>query len=98
MRNTCILYSTAADAATAGRIGRTLVEEGLAACVNIIPGMQSIYRWQGAIEQADEVVLLVKTTTDQAAAAGERLRRQHPYQEPCVLELPVSGGSASYLE
>jgi periplasmic divalent cation tolerance protein len=92
-----ILYATCPDAVCAGRIGRALVDERLAACANLIPGLHAIYRWEGVVEEADEVVLLVKTEAALAAEAGRRLRELHPYAEPCVLELPVVGGSPSYL-
>lgn len=97
MRSPILVYSTCPDVATAERIGRQLVEEGLCACVNILPGMRSIYRWQGAVETADEVVLIIKTLADRAEAVGQRLRQLHPYTEPCVLHIPITGGSATYL-
>ena len=92
-----LVYSTAPDQAAAELLARILVDERLAACANILPGMRAIYRWQGTVESADEVVLLLKTTAAQAEALGARLRTLHPYEEPCVLVLPVAGGSASYL-
>jgi periplasmic divalent cation tolerance protein len=98
MSSAILVYSTCPDAATAERIGRHLVGEGLCACVNIIPGMRAIYRWQGAVETADEVVLIIKTVTGRAEAVGQRLRQLHPYTEPCELRIPVSGGSESYQD
>lgn len=92
-----LVYATCPDAAGAERIGRQLVEEGCCACVNIIPGMRSVYRWQGRIETADEAVLIVKASPDGLERASRRLRELHPYAEPCVLHLPVDGGSATYL-
>jgi periplasmic divalent cation tolerance protein len=92
-----LIYATAPDAVVAERIGRTLVEEEMAACANVLPGMRSVYRWQGRVETADEAVLILKTLAGQAAATMERLRALHPYQEPCALVLPVSGGLQTYL-
>ncbi|MCS6970214.1 MAG: divalent-cation tolerance protein CutA [Planctomycetota bacterium] len=92
-----LLYSTAPDAETAERLGAALVDEGLAACINVIPDMRSVYRWQGAVERSAEAVLIVKTTRAAAAAASARLRALHPYEVPCILELPIAGGDAAYL-
>lgn len=93
-----LILSTAPDAATADRLARALVEERLAACVNVLPGVRSTYRWQGAVEQADEVLLVVKTTVPAAASAAARLAELHPYATPEVLVVEPSGGSAAYLD
>ncbi len=85
------------DRDVAARIGRTLVEERLAACVTAIPAARSIYRWQGAIEEADEVVCLIKTNADRIEALGERLRVLHPYRVPELLVLDVESGLPAYL-
>jgi periplasmic divalent cation tolerance protein len=74
-----------------------LVEEGLVACVNLLPPMRSVYRWQGSIEQADEVQMVMKTTADRVPALRQRLRQLHPYDVPEFLVLPISGGSDDYL-
>ena len=66
-----VLLVTAPDAETGRRIARALVEERLAACVNVLPGVHSIYRWKGAVEEADEVMLVVKTRAERAAARAE---------------------------
>ena len=92
-----ILLSTAPDGDTAQRLARALVEEELAACVNVVPGVRSTYRWQGAIEDSDELLLVIKTTAAAAGAARERLAALHPYDVPEVLELTPSGGAAGYL-
>ena len=92
-----LIYATAPDAVVAERLGRTLVEEELAACANVLPGMRSVYRWQGRVESADEAVLILKTLAGRATATMQRLRALHPYQEPCALVLPVSDGLPSYL-
>lgn len=92
-----LVYITAPDAAAARALGRTLIEERLAACANVLPGMTAIYRWQGAIEQADEAVLILKTAADRVAALTERVRALHPYRVPCVVTLPIEGGNAEFL-
>lgn len=92
-----LVYVTVPDAATAERIGRDLVESGLAACANILPGMRSIYRWQGAVEAADECVLIVKCPTAAVPAATRRIIDVHPYDLPCVIDWPIAGGNPLYL-
>lgn len=88
---------TAPDLETAERVGGTVVEEGLAACANLVPGVVSLYRWEGAMQRDDEVLVVLKST----AGAVERLRARvveiHPYDVPEVLALPVSEGHAPYL-
>ena len=88
---------TAPDSHTAERLARALVEERLAACVNTIPGVRSFYRWEGRLEDADELLLVVKTRADRTAALAARVRELHPYALPEVLELAAAGGSAEYL-
>lgn len=78
-------------------LARTLVDERLAACVNVLPAMQSVYRWEGRVDQAAEYQLIMKTTTDRVEALERRLTELHPYDVPELLVLPVSGGSAAYL-
>ena len=74
-----------------------LVEEKLAACVNILPAMRSVYRWKGAVEGADERQLVIKTTRARLSALEARIRKLHPYDVPEFLVLPVDAGSADYL-
>jgi len=78
-------------------LARALVGERLAACVNVLGSMRSTYRWQGAVEQADERQLVIKTTTSRVAALDARLREMHPYEVPELLVLPVTGGGEDYL-
>ncbi len=78
-------------------LGRVLVSERLAACVNVLPSVSSVYRWAGVVEEADEALALVKTTSDRLEALTAQVRRLHPYDEPEVIALPVVGGSPSYL-
>ena len=94
---TVFAYITCPTLAEAERIGRALVEERLAACVNLLPGMRSLYRWQGRIDTADEVVLIAKTLRTRAVPLTKRVIALHPYSCPCVVLLPVVGGSAAYL-
>jgi len=90
--------TTTANAEEAVRLGRTLVEERLAACATLIPAVQSIYRWQGAIESATETLLLLKTGSEQLAALEARLHELHSYQTPEFLVLGVEAASQPYLE
>ncbi len=78
-------------------MGRTLVEERLAACATIISGAQSIYRWQGQIDSSAETILLLKTESDRLAALDSRLHELHSYQTPELLVLTVDSGSHDYL-
>ena len=78
-------------------LARALVTEGLAACVNLVPGVRSIYRWEGKVQSDDEVLLLIKTTEVQVAALTERVKALHSYDLPEVLALPAVGGSEPYL-
>lgn len=93
-----VVLVTAPDLDTAARLGRALVEERLAACVNLVPGLRSIYRWEGALHDDAEVLLLVKTRTDRLEGLSARVKELHPYALPEVLALPASGGSPAYLE
>lgn len=93
-----VALSTAPDAETGARIARALVEERLAACVNLVPGVRSIYRWQGRVEDAGEVLLLIKTRAERVDALASRLRALHPYEVPELLALPVSAGLGPYLD
>lgn len=93
-----VCFCTCPDPDCANRIAEALVGERLAACVNIVPGLRSVYRWQGALESADEVLLLVKTGREQLAALTARIRDLHPYELPEVIAVEVAGGSAAYLD
>ena len=92
-----IILSTCADQPEAERIAQRLVELGLAACVNILPGVRSIYRWQGQIESAAEVLLLIKTSAEHSEQVQSAVASLHSYETPELLVLPVAGGSAGYL-
>jgi periplasmic divalent cation tolerance protein len=92
-----IVLSTCADREQAERIAHRLVEQQLAACVNILPGVQSIYRWQGKVESAGEVLMVIKTSTDLVSEVELTIAGLHSYEVPEVLVLPVFGGSHAYL-
>jgi periplasmic divalent cation tolerance protein len=92
-----VVLVTAASAEEGARLGRTLVEERLAACANVIGPIRSIYRWQGAVEEADEHLLLLKARGAEVAALEARVRALHSYDVPEVIALPVTAGSAQYL-
>jgi len=95
------VYAVFANAEEAERIGRQVVEERLAACVNILGGCRSIYRWQGAIESADEAPALFKTTDYQAELLMTRIAGLHSYDLPCVVVWPIDkllGGYAEWVE
>ena len=91
-----VLTTIGADA-DAAALARTLVDERLAACVNIGAPMTSVYRWKGTIEQDREQPLVIKTTGDRLVALETRLRALHPYELPEFLVLSASGGSTAYL-
>ena len=92
----CSIYITAGSDEEAGRIGRTLVEEKLAACVNIIP-IRSIYRWEDSVEEEGEFAMFVKTRTALADNVIERVKSIHSYDVPCIVVLPVEQGNPEYL-
>lgn len=91
------VYITTASPEQAEHIGRTLVEERLAACVNILPGMRSIYHWQGRIETATETVFIAKTRADRTDALLDRVKALHSYDVPCAVVLPILGGLPDFL-
>jgi periplasmic divalent cation tolerance protein len=93
-----IILTTCGDRAEAERIGRSLVESRLSACINILPGIQSIYWWQGKIESSLEVLLLIKTRSEQVEAVEKAVSSLHSYATPEFLVVAVTGGSSVYLE
>ena|SRR5271165_6135032 len=92
-----VVLSTVSSLEQGRRLARELVEQRLAACVNLIPKVESIYRWQGAVESAEEVLLVVKTTPARFAELRDKIAELHSYDVPEILALPVSDGSAPYL-
>jgi periplasmic divalent cation tolerance protein len=91
-----IVFCTCGDNAEANRLAQSLVEERLAACVSILPGLTSIYRWQDKVESASEHLLLVKTTRDRLSSLERRIRELHSYELPEVIAVPVTAGSEKY--
>ena len=97
MSDVVLVLSTVADDESAERIARTLVEEQLAACVNLLPPMTSIYRWKDAVERATERQLVMKTTRSLVPALEKRLNELHSYELPEFVVLAVDSGSDAYL-
>ena len=95
--DTRLVITNCPDEETANRIALAVVEEKLAACVNILPRVQSIYRWQGAVESAVEVPLLIKTTAAAYPALEAAIRERHPYDVPEIIALPITAGLPAYL-
>lgn len=93
----CIL-TTLPDPATARQLARRLVDERLAACVNVLERCASVYRWQGTVEEASETVLVIKTAQDRYTALETFLRQQHPYELPEIIALPIVQGLPEYLD
>lgn len=92
-----VVLMTAPDIDQARRIARALVEERLAACCNILGGVESIYRWEGAVETAAEVLAIIKTSNAKFPDLERRIRELHPYDVPEILAMPVIAGSDNYL-
>lgn len=93
-----LVLTTLGAGADVVALARTLVEERLAACVNVLPPMTSVYRWKDTVEQDREQQIVIKTTADRVAALEARLRALHPYEVPEFLVIPVAGGSEAYLQ
>ena len=93
-----ICFSTAPDLTTARTLAATLVDERLAACVNLLPGMHSVYRWQGRMEAGEEVLLLIKTDRTCLPALQDRIVALHPHELPEVLAVEAAGGLPAYLD
>ena len=97
MTDKIVVLSTADSEEQARKLARALVEKNLAACVNILPGARSIYRWRGQIEEASEWLLVIKSRRDLFRALEAELHRLHSYEVPECIALPVVDGSADYL-
>jgi periplasmic divalent cation tolerance protein len=93
-----LVYCPCPDLAVAKRLGNALLDARLAGCVNILPGMVSLYDWQGARETADEVVLIAKTQLDKAEEARSLIEREHPYDVPAILTIALADMNAPYRE
>ena len=97
MTEALVVLCTCPDEPVAQRISRELVSEGLAACVNRLSGIRSIYRWQGALQDEPEVLLVIKTVKGRYEALEMRLKALHPYEVPEIIALPILAGSEPYL-
>ena len=92
-----LMLCTCPDRETGQRLAESLVEERLAACVNLVPGLTSVYRWEGRVQQDSEVLLLIKTVEARVEPLSERLRQLHPYEVPEIIALPIASGLTDYL-
>jgi periplasmic divalent cation tolerance protein len=92
-----LAFSTFPDIETARRIARELMTENFAACANIIPAIESIYRWQGKIEEGNETLVFFKTTATRSVAFQKKLKSLHPYEVPEIIFIPVTAGLPEYL-
>jgi len=98
MTDLVVVLCTVPDAETGASLARTIVDEKLAACVNLVPGIRSIYSWKGEIQDEGEVLLLVKTRESRFGALRERLASLHPYDVPEIVALPASDCHGPYLD
>jgi periplasmic divalent cation tolerance protein len=98
MPTTLLVLTNCPDEESANAIALALVEDRLAACVNILPRVQSVYRWQGAVESATEIPLFIKSTATNYPALDAAIRNRHPYQVPEIIALPVERGLPAYLD
>ena len=95
--NHIVILCTVPDQESGEKIAEALVEERLAACVNLLPGVVSTYRWEGAVKQDQELLLLIKTSGARFEAVRARIQALHPYDTPEVIALPISEGDPKYL-
>jgi periplasmic divalent cation tolerance protein len=93
-----IVLSAIGTQADAERVAAALVDERLAACVNVVPGVMSVYRWRGAVERENELILVIKTLAERVDALKARLLELHPYELAEVVVIPIVGGHGAYLE
>jgi periplasmic divalent cation tolerance protein len=98
MTDKLLVLTTTGSQAEAEKIARTLVDRQLAACVNIVPQIQSVYRWEGKVETAEEYLLLVKTRQDREAEVCAAIRELHSYELPECIVISIEGGSKEYLQ
>lgn len=97
MTQAILIITNVPDSVVAGKISRQLVENRLAACVNVLPPVHSVYSWQGAIEEATEITLLIKTMQNLYPKVEQKILELHPYEVPEVIALPMVNGLPSYL-
>ena len=96
--STLLVFTNLPDRAAAERLADRLVDEKLAACVNILAPCRSVYRWKGAVQHDEEHPMLIKTTSERYAALERALREGHPYELPEIIAVPVERGLAPYLD
>ncbi len=96
--STCIIYITFPNPKDATKIARLLIEERLAACINIFPSTQSIYRWEGQIVQAEETIIIAKTLEQNAQSLMNFVLKHHPSECPAMIVLPIKDGHPAFLE
>jgi len=96
--NHIVTLCTVPDKKAGERIARALVEERLAACVNIVPGVASFYRWEGKVEEASEQLLVIKTAAERFEAVKARIKALHPYDVPEIIAIPITAGNREYLD
>lgn len=92
-----LVYMTTDTKEEAHAIAKQLVEENLAACANVFPGVESVYRWEGNVVSSQESVLIVKTSEDKVTELTQKVREMHSYDVPCVISLPIAGGNPEFL-
>jgi periplasmic divalent cation tolerance protein len=98
MTDARVVFTTAGSAEEAEKIAHALVERHLAACVNVLPQIRSIYRWQGKVEDAAEILLIIKTTAAKFPAVRDAIRELHSYDVPECIALPITDGAPDYLK
>ncbi|HET7753225.1 MAG TPA: divalent-cation tolerance protein CutA [Anaeromyxobacteraceae bacterium] len=98
MTDVFVVLVTAPDAEKAAELGRTLVEQKLVACANVVPAVRSIYRWEGRIEDSTEALVVLKTPRFKLKELVDRITEIHPYEVPEVLAVPVEAGNVRYLD
>ena len=98
MERAVFVYTTYPSAVEAETAGRALIERGLAACVNILPGMVSLYRWEGAIERGEEAVMIIKTRATLAEPVRGAVKEMHSYTTPAILVIPLESVDSGYLD
>lgn len=98
MKSKSFVYATVPDSDTALKLAHSTIKSGLAACCNIIPGMTSVYEWKGQVHEGKEVVIVFKTTEEMIADLTAFITTRHPSDNPCVVALPLTGGSQQFLD
>ncbi len=97
MTDKVVAYTTCDDPEEAEKLARHLIDERLAACVTVVPGVKSYYRWKGGVESDDEILLMIKTSRDLVDAVGQQLDKLHTYDLPELIVTPIVDGSPNYL-